>query len=201
MNYYTRTGDQGQTRIIGGHVYDKSHIRISTYGKTDSLNSLIGYTVSLLQEEDLIQEIQEIQQDVFDCGNDLAQINQEREYKVKADRIEWLERLIDQYAEELPALERFIIPGGSAPASLLHMCRTETREVERHIVQLFHEQDSEINNEQVLKYINRLSDYFFVIARLMNHRLNVEDVQYRNSKPVFRQGILRNKMQAKKSKE
>ena len=200
MAYYTRTGDKGRTRIIGGHVYEKNHIRIETYGNIDALNSLLGYTISQLDsriDADIIDECQTIQQDLFDCGNDLAQINQERPYKLTEDRIQWLEGLIDQYADQLPPLEKFIIPGGSPQAGLLHMCRTGTREAERLTVGLLNSEDSGQNNETTLRYLNRLSDYFFVIARLINYRHGVDDVQYKNSKPVFTDGIRKNKLNKK----
>ena len=196
MSYYTRTGDYGQTRIIGGHVYDKTHIRIDSYGKVDSLNALLGYTISQLQSGKLkhyVPELVQIQQDLFDCGNDLAQINHERDYHIQEDHWQKLEKMIDSYTEILPPLEKFILPGGSPEASLIHLCRTMTRDVERKIVTLFQIKDSSINNQEVLRYINRLSDYFFVLGRLINYELNCKDIHYYNSKPVFRNGILKNK--------
>lgn len=199
MAYYTRTGDSGKTRIIGGHPYPKNHPRVETYGTVDELNSVLGLLISFLPSSlaDIQQECQWVQQDLFDLGNDLAQIHGERPYSLKADRITWLEERIDHYAAALPPLDKFILPGGSQPASLAHICRTVCRRTERLCVGLFDLEDSSQENTAALRYLNRASDYFYVLARWLNHQLDHPDVEYINSKPVFTDGIRRKRLEAK----
>lgn len=200
MAYYTGTGDKGKTRIIGNHVYDKFHPRLETIGTIDEVNSFTGYLISQIDIEhsqDLRDDCTEIQQVLFDCGNDLSSINQERENKVNSTHVKWLEVQIDTLDESLPPIEKFILPGGSGAASLAHICRTTTRRAERQLVELIAASESTHDNEFVLQYLNRLSDYFFVLARALNYRAGVPDIDYRNSKPVFTDGIRRNKMKRK----
>lgn len=189
MKIYTRTGDKGQTRIIGNDVLYKSAPRINAYGTIDELNSLVGVTIANLsdQTEKLHQELEEIQQLLFDCGTDLAisATDKKHEFIFKDDNgsVDWLEKKIDQYTDATPKIQKFILPGGSKTAANLHLARTVTRRAEREIVALMQEEPI---NEFVLKFINRLSDYFFATARYSNVLDDVEDIQYRNSKPVFR---------------
>lgn len=204
MAIYTRTGDKGKTRIIGGHTFDKFHPRIETYGTIDEVNSFVGYLISQMDVatcDDLIQDGIEIQQVLFDCGNDLASINAERPYKVEADQVTWLEERIDALDKEVEPISKFILPGGNGTASLAHICRTTSRRAERQIVQLYSESEPTNENEAVLKYLNRVSDYFFILARVLNARANVEDIQYRNSKPVFTDGIRAEKLAKLKNKK
>lgn len=190
MKLYTRTGDEGKTSVIGGRL-DKDDTRVVAYGTTDELNSFIGLAHSQL-EDDLFQDIKselvKIQHELFDCGGDLAMVkaSENHPYKTKQESIDFLEGRIDEYIKETPELERFILPGGALPASTLHVCRTVTRRAERYVAKLHRESD--VFNPIVLKYINRLSDYFFAIARVVNHRLHVKDVEYERSAIVFRDG-------------
>jgi len=190
MKIYTRTGDKGKTRIIGNDVLYKSDQRIDSYGTVDELNSLIGVVIANLSDKTIIlkDELEEIQQLLFDCGTDLAipVSDKKHEFIFKDDNnkaVDWLEQKIDEYSDQVPAINKFILPGGSKTAANLHLARTVTRRAEREIVALM--QDEPIN-EYVLKFINRLSDYFFAAARYSNVLDGVEDIQYRNSKPVFR---------------
>jgi len=188
MRIYTRTGDKGQTRIIGNDVLYKSDKRINAYGTVDELNSLVGLVAASLTDKtaELKDELQEIQQLLFDCGTDLAtpEDDAKHEYIFKNDEtVDWLEKKIDKYMAVAPQVKKFILPGCSVSASYLHVARTVTRRAEREIVSLM--QDESINAE-VLKFINRLSDYFFAAARYANVLEDVDDVLYRNSKPVFR---------------
>ncbi|MDX8359783.1 cob(I)yrinic acid a,c-diamide adenosyltransferase [Cytobacillus sp. IB215316] len=190
MKLYTRSGDKGQTSIIGGRV-DKDHIRVEAYGTVDELNSFVGQAMTLLKEEtfaDIYSELEKIQHELFDCGGDLAVINNKRAYKVQYDIVEFLETRIDEYIKEAPALERFILPGGSAPSAAIHIARTVARRAERKIVTL---QKQDVINDNVLKYINRLSDYFFAIARVINARDGVKDVEYERSAIVFKERKIR----------
>ncbi|WP_100407159.1 cob(I)yrinic acid a,c-diamide adenosyltransferase [Bacillus solitudinis] len=190
MRLYTRTGDEGQTSVIGGRL-PKDDIRVTAYGTTDEVNSFIGQAITQLEEErfpDIIAELFKIQHELFDCGSDLAKlkVTEERGYKTTQEMIDFLEGRIDVYIKEAPELERFILPGGSPAAATLHVCRTTTRRAERYVSRLHRESD--IHNPIVLKYINRLSDYFFAIARVVNARLTVKDVEYERSAIVFREG-------------
>jgi len=189
MKIYTRIGDKGKTRIIGNDVLYKSAPRINSYGTVDELNSLVGLVIANLSDKTAIlkDELEEIQQLLFDCGTDLAvsPTDKKHEFIFKDDNgaVDWLEKKIDEYSDKVPVTKKFILPGGSKTAANLHMARTVTRRAEREIVALM---QLEPINEDVLKFINRLSDYFFAAARYSNVLDGVEDIQYRNSKPVFR---------------
>lgn len=186
MKIYTRTGDQGKTSVIGGRV-DKDDIRVEAYGTTDELNGFVGQTISLMDDErfhDIKADLLEIQHELFDCGSDLARLKGDiRESKVKPEMIDRLEAWIDLYDEETNDIKRFILPGGTTISSLLHICRTVCRRAERRIVTLMKHDDI---NEAVLRYMNRLSDLFFTLARTANARLEVNDVEYVRSAEVFR---------------
>ena len=194
MKIYTRSGDKGTTGVIGGRV-DKDDIRVETYGTIDELNCFVGQTISLMTDRqdgmklvyaDLIKDLLQIQHELFDCGSDLAFISREsRQYKVTAVMAVQLESWIDKYDEETAALSRFILPGGSLVSSSLHICRTVCRRAERLAVTL--SKTSEIN-EEVLAYLNRLSDLFFTAARTANVREGIADVEYIRSAEVFKPG-------------
>lgn len=186
MKIYTKTGDKGKTSLIGGRV-PKDHLRVEAYGTIDELNAFIGKAASELDPaefQDILKDLETIQHELFDCGGDLANVMKERKYKLQEASIEALEKRIDALSEELPPLKRFILPGGAPAAATLHIARTVTRRAERQVVKL-------MNSEEdvpavVQKYLNRLSDYFFVAARAVNFRLNVKDVEYIRSGDVFR---------------
>ncbi|CAH1206767.1 MULTISPECIES: cob(I)yrinic acid a,c-diamide adenosyltransferase [unclassified Paenibacillus] len=188
MGIYTRTGDEGQTSVIGGRVV-KDDDRVEAYGTIDELNCFVGQAISLIDDakgsfEDLKEQLSEIQQELFDCGSDLAFVNiTENRYKVKDDKVARLEQWIDLFDTENPKVERFIIPGGTLLSSALHVCRTVCRRAERRAVTLGQHTDI---NPSVRRYLNRLSDYFFVVARTANARQQVQDVEYVRSKKVFR---------------
>lgn len=186
MGIYTRTGDKGKTGLIGGRVF-KDHLRVEAYGTVDELNSFIGKAMAELPAEpfgDLLQDLEEIQHELFDCGGDLANVTQKREDKLHPSSIERLEKRIDELSEEAPELERFILPGGTDAAATLHIARTVARRAERQVVRLMN--DGETVPEASLQYINRLSDYLFAAARIANFRLGQQDVEYARSAKVFR---------------
>lgn len=188
MKLYTRTGDKGKTRIIGSHILMKNDSRVNAYGEIDELNSWVGYLRSLLdgKTKQFDAELEEIQQVLFDCGTDLATPDGEpnRHYLVTDDQAtKWLEKKIDQYSAAVPAVKRFILPGGTQVASAFHVARTITRRAERSIVALAEEKTI---NDRVLVFVNRLSDYFFAAARYANFLAKKKDVLYRNSKDVFK---------------
>ncbi|MFB9757749.1 cob(I)yrinic acid a,c-diamide adenosyltransferase [Ectobacillus funiculus] len=185
MKLYTKTGDGGKTSLIGGRV-DKHHLRVEAYGTIDEANSFIGQAMTMLTDAkfaDVYQELKKIQHELFDCGGDLAIVQNKIPYKATAEMITFLEQRIDAYIDEAPPLERFILPGGTPAAAAIHVARTVTRRAERCIVAL--KQTEEINT-YVLAYINRLSDYLFAIARVVNARSGVQDVEYARSAIVFR---------------
>ncbi len=187
MKIYTRTGDAGQTGVIGGRV-GKNDIRIEAYGTIDELNCFIGQAASLMNEpvyRDMKADLLRIQHELFDCGADLARLNPSPgQYKVEGGMIERLEAWIDRYEAETPPLTRFIMPGGSPVSAALHVCRAVCRRAERRVVALAESQPA---NEEVRRYLNRLSDLFFTMARAANVRENVEDVQYIQGSGVYRE--------------
>ncbi|WP_127584148.1 cob(I)yrinic acid a,c-diamide adenosyltransferase [Paenibacillus koleovorans] len=186
MKIYTRTGDQGQTGVIGGRV-DKDDVRVEAYGTVDELNCFVGQAISFMSDDryaDLRDDLLNVQHELFDCGSDLALLKQDlRPYKVTAPMVDQLEVWIDKYDAETQDLTRFILPGGCTVSSALHVCRTVCRRAERRVVSLAKEQPI---NEEVRRYLNRLSDLFFTIARTANARESVPDVEYIRSAEVFR---------------
>jgi cob(I)alamin adenosyltransferase len=188
MKLYTRTGDKGKTSIIGGRV-DKDDTRVEAYGTVDEVNCFVGQVMTELDEvtfKDVLADLEKIQHELFDCGGDLANISDKVEFKLEQETIEYLEQKIDEYIKEAPELERFILPGGTKPSASIHIARTVTRRAERLVVTLL--KNDEKTPELALKYLNRLSDYFFALARVVNYRLNVKDVEYVRSAKVFRDG-------------
>lgn len=166
----------------------KSAARLEAFGELDHVNSWCGLAEAVLAKSDGTQDLREdlrvIQQFLFDCTTDLSIPKGHREYKIGPDHIAWLERKIDQYSDEAPEILYFIIPGGSEAAGWLHVLRTTARNAERKIVTFLDAEPDEVN-PHVLKFVNRLSDYFFVIARVANVRLGVADVPYERSERVF----------------
>ncbi|AEP92342.1 ATP:cob(I)alamin adenosyltransferase [Bacillus subtilis subsp. subtilis str. RO-NN-1] len=186
MKLYTKTGDKGQTGLVGGRT-DKDSLRVESYGTIDELNSFIGLALAELSGqpgfEELTAELLTIQHELFDCGGDLAIVTERKDYKLTEESVSFLETRIDAYTAEAPELKKFILPGGSKGASLLHIARTITRRAERRVVALM---KSEEIHETVLRYLNRLSDYFFAAARVVNARNGIGDVEYERSAIVFR---------------
>ncbi len=188
MRIYTRTGDKGQTSIIGGRV-DKDDIRVEAYGTVDEVNCFVGQAITELDSgifKDVLDDLEKIQHELFDCGGDLANVTEKRPSKLQQESIDYLETKIDEYIKEAPQLERFILPGGTKPAASIHIARTVTRRAERLVVTL--RKADPKTPELALQYLNRLSDYFFALARVINCRLNVRDVEYARSAKVFRDG-------------
>ena len=187
MKLYTKTGDKGKTSIIGGRV-DKDHLRVEAYGTIDELNSFIGKAMTELDNrelfKDLLADLEAIQHELFDGGGDLANVMKERHYKLTEAPIDTLEARIDVLSDEAPPLQKFILPGGSPAAATLHIARTVARRAERQTVSLM-KAESDVS-PVVQKYLNRLSDYLFAAARVVNFRLNIQDVEYVRSANVFR---------------
>ncbi len=188
MQLYTRTGDKGQTSLIGGRV-DKDDIRVEAYGTLDEVNCFVGQAISELDHnhfQDILKDLETIQHELFDCGGDLSNVSKKRRIKLQAESVHSLEEKIDRLTEEAPPLEKFILPGGVKASASIHIARTVARRAERCIVSLSKtDEDFPI---VTLQYVNRLSDYFFALARVINHRSNVRDVEYIRSANVFSNG-------------
>ena len=188
MKIYTKTGDKGQTSLIGART-DKDAPRVEAYGTIDEVNSFIGKAMTELAPEtyaDLLTDLEAIQNELFDCGGDLADVRKEPQYKMTEAPVEVLEKRIDELMEEPPLLERFILPGGSPAAATLHIARTITRRAERQTVTLM--RSGEDFPLVVQRYLNRLSDYLFAASRVVNSRAGVPDNEYVRSAKVFKNG-------------
>lgn len=186
MKLYTRTGDKGQTSLKGGRVR-KDDIRVEAYGTIDELNGFVGQAAAEAAKHAELAEMAgwliDIQQELFDCGSDLAFAAPGAPMKMDAEPAVRLEGWIDRYVTEAPEITKFILPGGSPVAALLHVCRTVCRRAERRVVSLAAEHEI---NAEVLTYLNRLSDFFFAAARVANAKLGVADTEYVRSADVFR---------------
>ena len=177
MKIYTKTGDDGNTGLQGNYRISKSHPRIISYGTVDEANASLGVVLTNSLDEDVRQILTEIQNDLFLVGADLSNTNlNDAKNRVSLDMIERLEQYIDKFELELPPLKNFILPGGEPAAAQLHYVRTVIRRAETQTVQL--SEKDEINSN-CIKYLNRLSDLFFVMGRLINKRKNREDIPWK----------------------
>ena len=165
MKIYTKTGDKGSTSLLGGTRVSKNHIRIESYGEVDELNSFIG----LLRDQDIQEDAKnfllEVQDRLFTIGSSLASDPGKSKVKIpelSQEDIDLLEREIDKMNEVLPEMRSFVLPGGHTFVSFCHIARCVCRRAERHVVRLA--QNEEVN-ELVIIYLNRLSDYLFVLSR------------------------------------
>lgn len=180
MKIYTKTGDSGETSLFAGGRVSKNHLRIHTYGTVDELNSILGLAVAFGEEADIQGRLQRVQNELFQLGSDLATpLDAKAEWIVRMDNapIQRLEEEIDSLEQELEPLTNFILPGGTACAAHLHQARTVCRRAERWLVAL---NENEKTNELSLQYLNRLSDWLFVIARLANSRANIADIVWQS---------------------
>lgn len=175
MKIYTKTGDKGETSLLGGTRVSKSDLRVELYGEIDELNSFIG-SLQVLVNNDLLKSVQN---NLFNLGSFLAceQENWDKFKltKVSENLVDILEQAMDKMNSILPELKNFILPGGSEGASRSHLCRTITRRVERKLVQ-FSKIKGTIIPENSIKLMNRLSDYFFVYSRYLNYESNIKEV-------------------------
>lgn len=178
---YTRTGDLGKTSLIGGTKVAKSHLRIEAYGTVDELNSYIGLLNDYLADEPSRLMLREIQDRLFTVGSSLA-TDPEKETlmkipDLKEEDIQLLEEEIDGMNETLPVMKNFILPGGHLAVSTAHITRCICRRAERLCVNM---KEHELFVEPlVIKYLNRLSDYLFVLARYVGHLLNVSEIPWK----------------------
>lgn len=175
MKVYTKTGDKGTTALIGGTRVAKHHLRIDSYGTVDELNSYIG----LIRDQQISEQyktiLKEIQDRLFTVGASLASDPQKSKMTIPdlhESDVELLEKEMDKMNDELPALRHFVLPGGHTTVSFCHLGRTVCRRAERLVVELA--EDGTVN-ELVIKYLNRLSDYLFVLGRKLAKDLNAEE--------------------------
>jgi cob(I)alamin adenosyltransferase len=178
LKIYTKTGDAGNTSLIGGTKVPKSHIRIETYGTVDELNSHLGLLSDYLTDTNTKAHLKTIQDRLFVIGSSLA-ADPDKGTKMEIpdlleSDVEALENEIDRMNAELPEMKHFILPGGALPISQAHVCRCVCRRAERLCVAM--QQDGLTVEPIVIKYLNRLSDYLFVVARYVGHLLNVPEM-------------------------
>lgn len=172
---YTKTGDEGDTALFGGRRVAKSHLRVDAYGTVDELNSYVGWLRDSVLEEEIKQLLTQVQHRLFTVGAALAS-DPEKHPPIPdllPEDIALLEKQIDRMDAHLPPLKHFILPGGHTTVSVCHVCRTVCRRAERLVVAL-HQTDPV--EPLVLQYLNRLSDYFFMLARQLGHDLGAEEV-------------------------
>jgi cob(I)alamin adenosyltransferase len=180
LKIYTKTGDSGKTSLIGGTKVSKSNIRIETYGTIDELNSYIGLVSDHCPDDHSKNILKEIQDRLFTIGSSLA-CDPDKEQKLKIPDlnetdIELLEKEIDAMNEKLPDMKHFILPGGHMAVSTTHIARCVCRRAERWCVNM---QEQKLFIEPIiLKYLNRLSDYLFVLARYIGHLLQVHEIPW-----------------------
>lgn len=180
MKIYTKTGDKGQTSLLGGNRVLKSHVRIEAYGTVDELNAHIG----LLKDQEINRNKKDIFRKIQDClftiGSCLAVEENPEKFKIPLiteKDIQLLETEIDAITAQVPPLKNFILPGGHVSISVGHVARCVCRRAERAVVKLTQEEDMEIN-EQIIIYLNRLSDYLFIICRKMHQELAIPETPW-----------------------
>ena len=182
MKIYTKTGDKGDTGLIDGSRISKSDLRIIAYGEVDEANSHIGLIISNFEKNSIFDDVKKIllnvQQDLFVLGAELANPNtlKDDNMLVKREMTSTIEKYIDNFDSELAPISNFILPGGSIESSLIHICRTVVRRAETSAVALAKEQ---IINQEILTYLNRISDLFFVLARVINKRQKRNDIPWK----------------------
>ncbi|MEK7263844.1 MAG: cob(I)yrinic acid a,c-diamide adenosyltransferase [Bacteroidota bacterium] len=177
MKIYTKTGDKGETSLFGGKRISKASLRIDVYGTVDELNSLIGICRSMWPPDELESTLEELQEILFVLGADLATPYESsgKVHRISIEDIVLLEKYIDTYDPQLEQLKTFILPGGTGLASHLHLARTVCRRAERLVVELAQRENI---GEHILPFINRLSDFLFILARWANKLEGREETKW-----------------------
>ncbi|MCQ2093757.1 MAG: cob(I)yrinic acid a,c-diamide adenosyltransferase [Bacteroidaceae bacterium] len=182
---YTRTGDSGTTSLVGGVRTEKDNVRLEAYGTVDELNSHLGLLSAMTDDESIRAELQWIQNSLFAVGSFLAtdlsttQVNEAS--VVTEEMITHIEKNIDEIETSLPRLKAFVLPGGCVAAAQCNVCRTVCRRAERRIVTMVKFIDAdEAQYATLLKYINRLSDFLFVLGRKLNNIANIDEIFWNN---------------------
>jgi cob(I)alamin adenosyltransferase len=178
LKIYTKTGDQGETGLFAGPRVPKNHPRVAAYGDVDELNAALGVAVAEKPPAKMRDLLAGIQHDLFSVGAELATPDPARQdNRVSEARIDDLEAAIDEWETALPALKEFILPGGGRLGAALHLARTVCRRAERSVVALAAGETS--FDLRPLRYLNRLSDLLFVLARAANHQAGLGDIPWR----------------------
>ena len=180
MKIYTRSGDHKKTSLVGGERVSKSELRIDAYGDVDELSAFLSLFSDTLSQHDTILSTAQlnllfprVQKHLFVVCSELACRKKIPQFSIEAEDVLFLEQSIDAFESQLPRLTNFVLPGGHVLNSQAHMCRTICRRAERKIVQLSEQEDVQ---EEILKYINRLSDLLFVLARFMSLSFSAQEV-------------------------
>ena len=173
----TKTGDAGETGLGNGERISKNSPRVHAMGSIDKLNSIIGWARTLTNK-DTFDILGLVQQDLFNMGGEIA-IPDAKMNLLDESRVVWLDSLTNQYNKQLPPLNEFILPGGNELSSRLHISRTECREAERNLIAL---SENEFVSPLHKKYLNRLSDFFFVLARAVSSDENIEEISWEYEK-------------------
>ena len=176
---YTRAGDKGETSLVGGARVSKASLRVEAYGEVDELNSVIGLARARTQDQEISEILGMIQNDLFTLGADLASPLEIDVPRIDASFVERIEEWADRFLEQTQPLREFILPGGSEAGATLHLARTVARRAERRVVAL---SENEQLNPETIAYLNRLSDLLFIIARVVNHRADVQETMTNFSK-------------------
>jgi len=174
MSIYTRKGDYGETYALGNTKIPKDHPCVEAYGQIDELNAILGVVIAFCDDRDITIPLKQVQKELFSVGAELAANHRMQKLpKIRPLHITELEKLIDSIEKELLPLTHFILPGGSRTASLLHHARTVCRRAERRVVAF---SKTKRINENIVIYLNRLSDLLFVMARLVNKKKRKEEI-------------------------
>jgi cob(I)alamin adenosyltransferase len=180
MKIYTKTGDEGETGLFGGARVSKASVRVEAYGEVDELNSAVGWARVQVTDAELDAVLGQIQNDLFEVGAELGSTAERKEKGpmplIEEGQVTALERAIDRYEQGPPPLTSFVLPGGSEGAARFHLARCVCRRAERSLVALGAE---ETIRGELFRYLNRLSDLLFVLARYANHAAGVEDVPWK----------------------
>jgi len=180
MKIYTKTGDSGETGLFGGARVSKASLRVEAYGEVDELNSTVGWARVEVSDPDLDAVLNRIQNDLFEVGAELGSTDDRKKKStmqlIAEAQVEALERAIDKYEEGPPPLTCFVLPGGGESAARFHVARCVCRRAERSLVALG---THEPLRGELFRYLNRLSDLLFVLARHANHVAGVEDIPWK----------------------
>ena len=179
MKIYTKKGDDGTTGILGGVRLPKHHLRIESYGTVDELNSFTGLLRDHLSDEAQVAELVRIQEQLFTIGSHLASDPEKNRMKLPDlfdEDVEHLERRMDEMDARLPEMRSFVLPGGHPAVSTAHVCRCVCRRAERLCVALA---ENEKVDPVILRYLNRLSDYFFMFSRQLTQQLGVTEIPWK----------------------
>lgn len=181
MKIYTKTGDLGTTRLLGMTEVSKADLRLQAYGATDELNSMIGWA-ALLEKSEYQELLAQIQSELFTIGSWLA-CEDEQFFKqlpsLKPELVVKMEQAIDEMTAQMPPLKSFILPGGCEANARFHLARTSTRNTERQCINFFLKEHEFVKKNEIIIFLNRLSDYFFTRARFAAHSEQIAEVVWK----------------------